>query len=391
MVITLDGATAFVSAAIGKARSCKLDSTHFAIIYTASSKTYVMVASVSGTEITYGTPLQIVSSAVTNLDIASTDSTHFAVVYHSGSSIVTKYFSVSETTPTLLDTDTIYGTGSGGSLPSICALSSSLFVIAFNNIQTGYCNVVACSISGSAVTVGSLYALSCPAPGGTTICAMDSTHFVVAWYESASSYDIYVCGGSVSGTSITLGTESNGFDNFNLGSPVILPKALVALSSSLFVLVMGAARVKIGAGTLSGVNVSVAEANVVDANGTSGGSYASVSRKSDTEGIIAFKDTDDSYKGHLVTFSVSGTTTTINADETTFESGSSSHNSIDTLDTNVFVITFQDGGDSDYGKAIIGYFAATTSIKTVDGLARASVKTINGLAIASVKTFNNLA
>lgn len=34
---------------------------------------------------------------------------------------------------------------------------------------------------------------------------------------------------------------------------------------------------------------------------------------------------------------------------------------------------------------------ATTSIKTVNGLAKASVKTVNGLAIASVKTVNGLA
>lgn len=36
-------------------------------------------------------------------------------------------------------------------------------------------------------------------------------------------------------------------------------------------------------------------------------------------------------------------------------------------------------------------FAAATSIKTIDGLAKASVKTVNGLAIASVKTYNGLA
>lgn len=34
---------------------------------------------------------------------------------------------------------------------------------------------------------------------------------------------------------------------------------------------------------------------------------------------------------------------------------------------------------------------AATSIKTINGLAKASVKTVNGLAIASVKTINNLA
>ena len=34
---------------------------------------------------------------------------------------------------------------------------------------------------------------------------------------------------------------------------------------------------------------------------------------------------------------------------------------------------------------------ADTSIKTINGLAKASVKTVNGLAIASVKTINGLA
>lgn len=36
-------------------------------------------------------------------------------------------------------------------------------------------------------------------------------------------------------------------------------------------------------------------------------------------------------------------------------------------------------------------FTPPTSIKTINGLAKASVKTVNGLAIASVKTFNGLA
>ena len=44
------------------------------------------------------------------------------------------------------------------------------------------------------------------------------------------------------------------------------------------------------------------------------------------------------------------------------------------------------------GGAGIQYpFVAPTSIKTINGLAKASVKTVNGLAIASVKTWNGLA
>ncbi len=39
----------------------------------------------------------------------------------------------------------------------------------------------------------------------------------------------------------------------------------------------------------------------------------------------------------------------------------------------------------------IAPFVSTSSIKTVDGLAKASVKTVDGLAIASVKTWNGLA
>lgn len=45
----------------------------------------------------------------------------------------------------------------------------------------------------------------------------------------------------------------------------------------------------------------------------------------------------------------------------------------------------------DYIAVNVFYTAATTSIKTIKGLAVASVKTVNGLAIASVKTYNGLA
>lgn len=48
--------------------------------------------------------------------------------------------------------------------------------------------------------------------------------------------------------------------------------------------------------------------------------------------------------------------------------------------------------DIDGMVAIYVVWASTsTSIKTINGLAKASVKTVNGLAIASVKTFNGLA
>ena len=42
------------------------------------------------------------------------------------------------------------------------------------------------------------------------------------------------------------------------------------------------------------------------------------------------------------------------------------------------------------GSAIPYEVAATTSIKSINGLAYASIKSVNGLAVASVKSFNNL-
>ena len=128
----------------------------------------------------------------------------------------------------------------------------------------------------------------------------------------------------------------------------------------------------------------------VDAYGSGGGygktATASVTTVADNCEVV---DSVMKYAAGAVT---KGASQTLLSSDASNSNGGSSY--LTTLKTPAGSVshTWTWAADADWSHCAASFkAAATTAIKTVNGLAQASVKTINGLAIASVKTFDGLA
>ena len=194
----------------------KLDATHYVIAYNVSGggNGVAVVCSISGTTITLGTPNTFLTTTSENFAVCGLDATHF-VVYYKNSSDGSEYVVCGVTSGTTI---TSYGTpvavvtntgSENGGPQSIAMLDSTHFVCSYynNNDTNSYC--VVGSVSGSTITLGTPNSHSANPTVGKymPVSAIDSTHFFVSFNNGSPNVASRV--GSVSGTTITYGTASN--------------------------------------------------------------------------------------------------------------------------------------------------------------------------------------
>jgi len=95
----------------------------------------------------------------------------------------------------------------GGLNASIVALTDSLVVITYRDSGSPYTQrVVAASVSGTTLTLGSAVATGATSGDEIGICRIDNTRFGLTYHISPTNY---VRAGSVSGTTISLGTQQS--------------------------------------------------------------------------------------------------------------------------------------------------------------------------------------
>lgn len=193
--------------------SSPLGSATFLFYYVDDSfNNSLVVGSVSAGAISFGTPA-VVSSATGQspaTGVAPTlinlSSTSFAFVFQESGGIYGVIGTVSGTTITLGTPVQI--TSNNSDVVSVYALSSSaaLFVYADQNSSSNATAVVG-SVSGTTLTLGTPAAISSVAADAINPViagVLTSTSFVLAWAQT--SYNSYVVAASISGATITFGT-----------------------------------------------------------------------------------------------------------------------------------------------------------------------------------------
>lgn len=111
----------------------------------------------------------------------------------------------------------------------------------------------------------------------------------------------------------------------------------------------------------------------------------------DNDHMIAFYEFTGA-DGRVQTLSINTSTgATTSLSTATFETTQAKEISAADLGSGLFVAAWRGASDDGFIQAFQVTMPATTSIKTINGLATASVKQVNGLAIASVKNWNGLA
>ena len=154
------------------------------------------------------------------------------------------------------------------------------------------------------ISFGSEAVFNSATSGYTSVTALDSTHVVAVYEDAGNGLFATAIVGTVSGTSISFGSESV----FNSGD-------------SLFTFVT----------TLDSTYV-----------------------------VAVYKDFDNSNYGTAVVGTVSGTSISFGS-ESVFNSGASHYTSVSALDSTHVVAVYEDGGNSNYGTAIVGTVSSATT------------------------------
>lgn len=266
---------------------------------------------------------KIDTNAINNLypfgsDFDWLNATHVVIVYNETASTF-KNFAVVATVNSItgaitLGTPVQLNTSGSGFNLKVAVLSSTLFVVAYNTTSTTS-RFVACTVSGTTITQGTdaTKTIAQTPQGFGRILKVDSTHFV--WGEvgpnNGGSTKAMLIPGSISGTTITLGTEVDTtlFSGSNFFITCIL---MTALSSTQFAFVAGGYNGSTNAGHSEGIAFTVSS-NAVSA----GAATIFNGLGANFEGMVILKTLDTTHVVGMTNFdgacaiaTVSGTTWT---------------------------------------------------------------------------------
>ena len=242
---------------------------------------------------------------------------------------------------------------------SVAALDATHFVVGYKDDggdDYGICRVGL--VSGTTISsYGAENVFNSAITDDISVAALDATHFVVVYRDTGGSW--YGCAkvGLVSGTTIS----SYGAENcFN--SAITYTPFTIALDATHFVVVYrdggnsnyGTAIV----GLVSGTTISSYGAeNVFNSADTRNVSVASLDS---THFVVAYRDEGGDDYGCAIVGLISGTTISSYGAENVFNSASTLDVGVAALDATHFVVVYRDGGNSNYGTAIVGLVSGTT-------------------------------
>ena len=285
-----------------------LSSTSFVMAYYNASTGFInaVVGTVSGTTITYGTPVALSASVYsgTNVSVAALSSTAFVISYQAVSTLYAQ-----AVVATVSGTTITYGTPAAlnavsSSYTPAAALSATSFVVAYYNNSTNYANAVVATVSGTTITAGTPQVMSSGTigVGNFSVAALSSSLFVAAYSVSGSAY---LVAGSVSGTTITAGTPLVALSNFASSNV-----SIATLSSTTFIMgyVTSAQYFNAAVGSISGTTITLGSGYSSPAALGTSPSAPSVAAFSSTS-FVATYNLGSSYINAIVG-TISGTTVT---------------------------------------------------------------------------------
>jgi hypothetical protein len=238
---------------------------------------------------------------------------------------------------------------------AISALSATDFVVAYCDYgNSNYGTAITGTVSGETVRWGSASAFNSDHTTEIAVSSLSATDFVVVYRDwGNSSYGAAIVG-TVSGGTLTWGTESV----FN--AALTFHVAISALSATEFVVAYrdagnsgyGTAR----AGTVSGSSLTWGTESVFNAADTAD---IALSGLSATDFVVAYKDVDNSDYGTAIMGTVSGSTLSW-GDESVFNAAGTGFIAVSGLSATDFVVAYRDLGNSDYGTARVGMVSGST-------------------------------
>jgi|5B_taG_2_1085324.scaffolds.fasta_scaffold10363_3 hypothetical protein len=317
-----------------------------------------IVGTVSGSTLSFGTPV-VYESAMTGLNAATFDS--------NANKIVIAYRDTGNSSRGTAIVGTVSGTSisfgsaevfeSGNTSPIAITFDSSnnKVVIAYGDENnSNYGKAIVGTVSGTSISFGSETTFNAGAiySVGATFDS-DSNKVVIAYRDGGNSNQGNAIVGTVSGTSISFGSEAT----FASGTTIREVSATFDSSNNKVVVAYldyNVTDIMAAVGTVSGTSISFGTPVQVDphAGDTVGAAFDSANNKV----IISFSDSTAS-NGQLRAGAVSGTSITFE-DAVVYESGDVAEIS-STFDSNsnATVTAYKDSGNSNYGTAVAFRYA----------------------------------
>lgn len=243
-----------------------------------------------------------------------------------------------------------------GNYVDTAVLSSSKFVLAFQDeTDLGHGTLRAGTVSGTTITFGAATEfLSTGRAAYISIATLDDSSFVVSYADWSDSRKGKMRVGTVSGTTISLGSEIT-FYSLNEA----INTRVASFGASKFVLcykqgnagdLQGTARI----GTVSGTTISLGSevdfTNIVDSSEFS----IDVDTLTSSKFVVCYRDSNDSEHGTAKIGTVSGTTITFGTETEFLPSGAVSNITVEGINNINFAVAYQDEADSNHGTIKIG-------------------------------------
>ena len=220
------------------------------------------------------------------------------------------------------------------------------------------------TISGTTVSFGTPVQFSSDNCFQDFKMAYDSTNgkIVIVWAPSTSPYPVRAIVGTVSGTSISFGTQVNVFAGYAAGGGSSIPRVVYDSTNNKVVVLYrdesASGQGKAVVGTISGTSISFGSVGTFNSSNTYDIDAAFDSGNGKV--FIAFRDIGNSNYGTGIVGTVSGTSITFGT-KVVFESAEATEITTCYDSANGKVAAFyQDAGNSQYGTYVVGTVSGTS-------------------------------
>lgn len=240
--------------------------------------------------------------------------------------------------------------------------TANKFVVAYGGNSEGTGKAVVGTVSGNSISFGTEVQFNTGYTTDPSISFDPNTanKFIIAFSDGGNSYYGKVVVGTVSGTSISFGSEIV----FNSATTLAVTASFDPNTANKFVVAYrdggnssyGTARV----GTVSGNSISFGS-EIVYNSATSNTNSISFDSNTANKFVVAYRDDGNSGYGAAIVGTVSGASISFGS-EVVFNSGSTSSTSLsfDPNTANKFVVAYMDIANSSYGTAIVGTVSGTS-------------------------------
>ena len=240
---------------------------------------------------------------------------------------------------------------------NVAWISDTQLVIAWHLQGSPYHGqAVVGTVSGTSITFGSVVTFESAQIQHVSICSIGSSKVVVTWRDEANSNYGTTAVGTVSGTSISFGSHSV----FNQGLSEFMDIASIGSSKVVIAYQDGSNGDQGSAvvGTVSGTSISFGSEVVFNSGGNA--VYEKITSIGSDKVVIAFRDGTASNRGYAIVGTVSSTSISFGT-KALFEGGSAvEYLDIASVGNNQVVTVVQDADNSSYGTAAVGTVSGTS-------------------------------